>query len=179
MTSPETMTPPHRPVSARAERLIPAIIVLLAVTWAIGVGSLAVNAWPPAVGENQWRVRVGANVLSAMPQMIALLAVIAVAGLYAGQRRAVRAVAVIYMIFAVMLVVMVPLFALDFLSARHLQPQSSLGAFTREGLRLGASSALMIPFLFWASLRGWATSKLDPSAHRGVAGAGLVVGQSG
>jgi hypothetical protein len=176
MTSPESIIPPHRTPAARAEKLIPAVLFVLAAICATGLVSLAVAAWPFAFGEIQWRVHFEATTLTAMPQLAFLLAMISVAGVYAGKHRAVRAAAAAFFALAGGLVVMVPAFALDFMSARHMQPQTTIDSFTREGLRLGAATAFLIPFLAWAGAKAWSAGKPD-SVSRRAEGHGLVVGR--
>ena len=177
MTEPGLPIPPHRTPAGRAENLIPAAIALLAVICLIGISSLAVAAWPFAFGELQWRFQVAVLLLSSVPQLTLLLTVISGAGVYGGHHRSVRAASVAFLALAAVLIVIVPFFALDFLTRRHLQPQNSLPTFTREGLRLGATTALLVPFLIWAGIRGWVASRPDPSGEPGV-GHGLVVGQA-
>ena len=165
MTSPESIIPPHRTPAARAEKVIPAAIAVLAAICLVGVLSLAEAAWQPAVGDVLWRVKFEATTLTAMPQLAFLLTMISVAGVYAGKHRAVRTAAAAFFALAAGLIVMVPAFALDFLSARHMQPQSVIDSFTRDGLRLGATTALLIPFLGWAGIKAWSASKPDQSAR--------------
>lgn len=176
MRDADLVIPPHRTSFARAEKLIPAALALLWAICVVGIAGLAVGVWPFALGDVQWRVQTAAVVLSAVPQFTLLLTLISVAGVTVGQHRAVRTAAVAFFVLAALLTLLVPVFALDFLTQRHLQAVSAVDAYTRDGLRIGASAALLIPFMLWAGRRGWTAGRKDPGAEVGE-GHGLIVGQ--
>jgi hypothetical protein len=176
MTEPGLPIPPHRTPAARAQKLIPAAMSVLAAIGVVGLVAVAVAAWPFAPGEMRWRVQAIATLLTAVPQLAFLLAMISVAGVYAGQHSAVRAAAISFFVLSGALIVLVPLFALDFMSVRHLLTQPAVAGVTHEGVRVGVSTAFLIPFMIWAASKGWAASKPDPDAERGE-GHGLIVGR--
>jgi len=175
----DLVIPPHRTPAARAQKLVPAALAALGAICVVGTASLVVGVWPFAFGEVQWRVQTVAVVLSAVPQFTLLLTLISVAGVFVGQHRAVRAAAVAFFVLAALLTLLVPVFALDFLTQRHLQNLSTVPAYTRDGLRIGASAAFLIPFMLWAGRRGWTESRKDPEGDESGAGHGLIVGQPG
>jgi hypothetical protein len=79
------------------------------------------------------------------------------------------------MVLSGMLIITVPLSALDFMTQRHVQPQSQLAGYTREGVRLGMTSAFLVPFMLIAGLKAWAAGKPDPTDdEHGVPVSGLV-----
>ncbi len=180
MTEPGLPIPPHRTPAGRAEKLIPAMIFMLAAICLIGLELLTVvmGAWPIEPFELQWRVQVFTLLLSATPQILFLVTLIAVAAVYAGKHRAVRAAAVAYCGLAVALVILAPLFAMDSLSMRHLQPPDKVAEFTYNMLRLCATSAFLVPFMVWAGVKSvvGAASPIQQPITEGARGHGLIVG---
>ena len=91
MTGTVAPIPPHLTPAGRAEELIPALLVLLVVIGLGGIVAFPVSVWPFEISETVWRERSGALYLTTMPPLVFLIAIILVAGVYAGQHRAVRA----------------------------------------------------------------------------------------
>lgn len=176
MIDADLIVPPHRTPAARAEKLIPAALAVLGAICLVGTVSLVVGVFPFAPGEVQWRVQAAAAVLSSVPQFTLLLTLISIAGVMIGQHRAVRIASVAFFVLAALLSAVVPIFALDFLTQRHLQAVSVVGAYTRDGLRIGASAAFLIPFMLWAGARGWVAGRKNTEGQTD-SGHGLIVGQ--
>jgi hypothetical protein len=153
---------------------------MLAVLSIVGLSLVAdflTTVLPLRAGDVQWRFQAEGMVLNAAPQWALILLLVLAVGLYGERFGALKAGAILCLGLALILAVLLPFFALDFLTVRHLQPQSRLSAFQRVGLRLAGIGALMVPALVWAGWRAWAAARLGLRRdERG--GAGLVVGQS-
>ena len=94
MGDPAPVIPPYLTPAARAEKLIPAAVALLAMICFLVVSALAAAAWPMAFSDTRWRFRNASLLLAAEPQIALVLTIISVAGVYAGIHRAVRCAAV-------------------------------------------------------------------------------------
>ncbi len=161
---------------ARIQVLSPAIIAILITIFATGAFSLVVAAYPVQLSDLQWRYQFLKSVLSSGPQIAFLMMMIMLTGIHNGQLRAVRGAAITSLLLAVALIGAAPLFALDVLSARHLQAQNAVGHFLHEGLGLAVSSIAIGVVLVFAGRRGLAATQVDPD-QRKVLGADLVVAQ--
>ncbi len=178
MIDADLVVPPHRTPAARAEKLMPAALAVLGAICIVGTVSLVAGLSPFAPGEVQWRVQMGAAVLSAVPQLTLLLTLISVVGVMVGQHRAVRLAAVAFFVLAAVIAALLPIFALDFLSQRQVQSLSAVTGYTRDGLRVGAAAGFLVPFMLWTGTRGWVAGRKDTEGEAG-SGYGLIVGQPG
>lgn len=169
--------PPLAPAT-RIEILTPAILAVLVVIAAITLSTVVAAALPVRIGEAQWRFQTLAVFLSAGPQLALLLMLIAGLAVLGRRRATVQTTAIVTIVLAVLLALAVPFFGLDFLTQRHLQSQLRLGAFDREGLRLAGSTAVLVPLLVWAGVRGLAAGRKDPSSEHDVE-RGIAVTQPG
>ena len=168
--------PPFLTPAGRAEELIPTVLALLVVYLIGGVVAFPLSIWPLDVVDVSWRERAGEVYLMTMPPLVFTIVIMLIAGVYAGQHRSVRIGGVVLLVLAALTTLMLPFFFLDFLSVRHLQQQEALDAFTRNALRLGATGALLVPFLIFAGRKAWFAGRPQPGAELGQ-GHGLVVGQ--
>ncbi len=178
MTDTGIPTPPHLTPAGRAEELIPAILAVLVVLCLGGIVALVVLIWPFDFGEVTWRERAGEIYLTTVPPLALLLSIILVAGVYAGQHRAVRVAGGVFFVLAALTTVMLPFFMLDFLAIRHLQSQEGVDSFIRNGVRLGGTGGLLVPFMVWVGRKAWFAGRPQPGGEL-VEGHGLVVGQGG
>lgn len=162
--------------AARSQVLIPGILTVLFTILGIGAVSLVVGAIPITTGDIQWRFANAVQLLGAGPQIAFLLMMVSVAALYDERYRVLRLTAILIGAFAVVLLVLIPFFAFDFLTLRHLQQLSRVAPFTREYLRLGATSGALGLALLWAARAAFRASGREPKGERDI-GSGLVVGQ--
>ena len=166
-----TLSPP-----ARIQMVAPGVIVVLVVAAVISIATLVVGWVPLAVDETPWRFRAAAQLLSSGPQLAILLALIALTGVVGEQNRAVRWASGGAILLALLLSIVVPFFALDLIAMRRLQHDDVVDAFTRDGLRLGVTSGVLMLALLWVARLGFVAVRIDPSEKK-AKGDGLIVGQ--
>jgi len=171
------MSPVFLNPAARTQMLAPAVIVVLCTILAIGASSLIVTWYPYSFSDTQWRFTAAAQLLSAVPQMAFLLTMLALSAVLTGYFTVLRWAAILSVVIGVLVVFpVVPLFALDFLTGRHMQRTDDIGRFTREGLRLGATAGALGLAMIWAGRRAWLASIRDLNEMT-EQGYGLIVGQ--
>lgn len=170
------MSPVFLNPAARTQMLAPAVIAVLLTVFLIGVSSLVISWVPLSIDEAQWRFQAAAQLLGTGPQIAFLLMMISLTAVYGGEYGVLRWTAIVTLLFAVIFIVVIPFFTLDFLTARHMQPQAGLARFTREGIRLAGTSGGLGLILLWAGRRGLMAAKRDPEMEKHV-GHGLIVGQ--
>jgi hypothetical protein len=162
--------------AARSQMLVPGILTVLFTILGIGVASLVIGAIPVTPGDLQWRFMNAVQLLGAGPQIAFLLMMVSLTALSDERYRVLRLAAILTAVFAVILLVLIFFFAFDFLQLRHLQQLSKVGPFTREYLRLGATSGVLGVAMLWAARAGFRASVGGSRSERDF-GAGLVVGQ--
>jgi hypothetical protein len=162
--------------SFRAHLLAPAMLGVLLVVGLSPVADILTTALPLRTSDVTWRFQVEGLVLNLAPQWALLLMLVLAVGLYGERPGAVKAGAIICLGIAAVLAVLLPFFALDFLTVRQLQTQSRLPAFQRMGVKVAGTSALLVPALVWAGVRGLGAYKKERGKEKSE-GPGLVVGQ--
>ncbi len=164
-------------LSARAQAVITAVLVVLLVVTLSPIADVLVPALPVATGEVRWRFQVFGTLLAALPQLALLLAAIAAVGILAGHRRAVRGAAMAALVLAVVALVLLPFFALDFLEMRRLVPLDRKGTFDMATMKTGLFGGFFVLVLGHLGWMGWQAS-VKEAANERKEGQGLVVGQS-
>jgi len=162
--------------SSRAQQAAPAILGVLAIVILAMLGDVLANAMPFRPGDVAWRYQIAGFLMTIAPQLALVLMLILAVGFYGDRLGAVKAAAIVCLMLAGTLALLLPFFALDFLTVRHLQSQSRLSAFQLSSVKLAGTSALLVPALAWAGLRGVRASrvKADSKASQGP---GLLIGQ--
>lgn len=163
-------------LSARAQAIVPALLVLLAVVAISPLADVLVPNFPPRTGELQWRFRAFGMYLAAMPQMALILAVIIGVGLHTAHRGAVRAASILALLLAVIALPLLAFFALDFIQMRRIVPLDSRRTFDLAAMKTGFFAGLFGLVLIWVGFRAFQASVLEKSERRSK-GQGLVVGQ--
>ena len=170
------MSPLFLNPAARTQMMMPGVIAIAIAVFVIGLTRLVFTWMPPSLGDVQWRFEAAVQLLATAPQIALVLATILFAATYGGFVDTVRWTGIVTIAFAAIFVAVVPFFALDFLVVRHVRPLSEVASFTREGLRLGATTAGLGIVLGWAGWRAFKAAERDPEMEMKV-GHGLIVAQ--
>ena len=163
-------------LSARAQAVVTALIVVLALATASPFADVLVPALPVATGEVRWRFQVFGTLLAALPQLAFLLASIVALGILARHRQAVRGASVLAALLAVGCLILLPFFGLDFLEMRRLVPLDRKTSFDMASMKTGLFGGLFVLALGYLALKGWPASVKENTEQR-KEGQGLVVGQ--
>lgn len=161
----------------RAHDLAPALLAMLGVVALVPVADILLNALPLRLSDEGWRFQIESQILNAAPQWALILLVVLALGSLAERPGALKAGALLCFVLAAALVVALPLFALDFLTMRKLQPQTRIPSFQRAGFKLAGIGALLVPVLFWGGVRGLRAARKE-SLSAESAGPALVIGQA-
>jgi len=163
-------------LSARAQAVVTALIVVLALATLSPLADVMVPALPIASGEVRWRFQVFGTLLAALPQLAFLLATIIALGILARHRQAIRGASMVAAILAVVCLSLLPFFGLDFLEMRRLVPLDRKTSFDMAAMKTGLFGGLFVLALAYLALKGWQASVKENTEQR-KEGQGLVVGQ--
>ena len=170
---PESVTP----LTARSQTLVSVLLAVMAVMGVSPLIEILARNWPPQFGELAWRYDVLELVLINAPQLLVLLCLIAITGLYSGNRRVVRIASIGFGLLLALQVICALSVALDYFQVRRLIPASRTPGIKALFIKAELFGAIGSVAAAWAAVSGWQASVREGSGHRRKQGEGLVVGQ--
>lgn len=171
------MQAPISSLTARAQAMITALLVMMAVMGFAPVVQVASMRWPWRFGEFMWRYDTFLVTFSNGPESIILLSIIAIFATMFGYRKAVRAVAITFGLVASAQFIAVLFFLLDYFQVRRLVGAAGVGHFKAVALKTLLVAVTVIVASACGAFWAWRASENEHAGARRQKGEGLVVGQ--